>query len=134
MGLADELLANRRLAAAGLAVAAAAMVLLALWAPGGLGLGGQIMLQLCRAAGLKVIGLDLEEAKLDLARKNGVLIAAQPDDPGLDTKVAAATVIKMITRCSGRIPMLRCMFMPTPATSVVFPPAIADRSSPCSTK
>ena len=40
MGLADELLANRRLAAAGLAVAAAAMVLLALWAPGGLGLGG----------------------------------------------------------------------------------------------
>ena len=57
----------------------------------GLGLVGQIMLQLCRAAGLKVIGLDLEEAKLDLARKNGVLIAAKPDDPGLAAKVAAAT-------------------------------------------
>ena len=40
MGLSDGLLADRRLAAAGLAVAAAAMVLLALWAPGGLGLGG----------------------------------------------------------------------------------------------
>ena len=57
----------------------------------GLGLVGQIMLQLCRAAGLKVIGLDLEEAKLDLARKNGVLIAAKPDDPGQAAEVAAAT-------------------------------------------
>ncbi|MGR3717768.1 MAG: bi-domain-containing oxidoreductase [Thermohalobaculum sp.] len=57
----------------------------------GLGLVGQIMGQLCRAAGLKVIGLDLDEAKLDLARKNGVLIAAKPDDPDLAAEVAAAT-------------------------------------------
>ena len=57
----------------------------------GLGLVGQIMLQLCRAAGLKVIGLDLEEAKLDLARKNGAMVVAKPDDPGQAAEVAAAT-------------------------------------------
>ncbi len=57
----------------------------------GLGLVGQIMLQLCRAAGLKVIGLDLDEAKLDLARKMGATAAAKPGDPGLATDIAAAT-------------------------------------------
>ncbi len=57
----------------------------------GLGLVGQIMLQLCRAAGLKVIGLDLDEGKLALARKNGALAAAKPDAPDLAAEVAAAT-------------------------------------------
>lgn len=57
----------------------------------GLGLVGQITLQLCRAAGLKVIGLDLDEAKLVMARNNGAMIAAKPDDKGLAAEVAAAT-------------------------------------------
>ncbi len=57
----------------------------------GLGLVGQITLQLCCAAGFKVIGLDLDEAKLDLARKQGASIAAKPDDPGLAADIAAAT-------------------------------------------
>ncbi len=57
----------------------------------GLGLVGQITLQLCRAAGYKVIGLDLDEAKLDLARKQGAFIAAKPDAPDLAADIAAAT-------------------------------------------
>ena len=57
----------------------------------GLGLVGQIMVQLCRAAGLKVIGLDPDTAKLDLARQFGVVIAATPDDPELAAGIAAAT-------------------------------------------
>ncbi len=57
----------------------------------GLGLVGQIMVQLCRAAGLKVIGLDPDAAKLDLARQFGVEIAAAPDAPGLADEIAAAT-------------------------------------------
>ncbi len=57
----------------------------------GLGLVGQITLQLCRAAGFKVIGLDLDEAKLDLARKQGAFIAAKPDAPDLAASVAATT-------------------------------------------
>jgi predicted dehydrogenase/threonine dehydrogenase-like Zn-dependent dehydrogenase len=57
----------------------------------GLGLVGQITLQLCRAAGLKVIGLDLDEAKLELALKQGAMIAAKPDDPDLAAEVSAAT-------------------------------------------
>ena len=57
----------------------------------GLGLVGQITLQLCRAAGLKVIGLDLDEAKLELARSHGATLAAKPDDPDLAAGVAAMT-------------------------------------------
>ncbi len=57
----------------------------------GLGLVGQISLQLCRAAGLKIVGLDIDEAKLDLARKHGATLAAKPDDPSLAAQVAAMT-------------------------------------------
>ncbi|HJO73871.1 MAG TPA: bi-domain-containing oxidoreductase [Rhodospirillales bacterium] len=57
----------------------------------GLGLVGQITLQLCRAAGFKVIGLDLDDAKLELARKQGALIAAKPDDAALAADLKAAT-------------------------------------------
>jgi predicted dehydrogenase/threonine dehydrogenase-like Zn-dependent dehydrogenase len=57
----------------------------------GLGLVGQITLQLCRAAGYKVVGLDLDEAKLELARKHGAMVAAKPDDPALAARVAAMT-------------------------------------------
>ena len=57
----------------------------------GLGLVGQITLQLCRAAGIKVIGLDLDQAKLDLAREQCAVIAAKPDAPGLAADIQAAT-------------------------------------------
>ncbi|MGH6662641.1 MAG: bi-domain-containing oxidoreductase [Rhodospirillales bacterium] len=57
----------------------------------GLGLVGQIALQLARAAGLKAIGLDLDRRKIELAKKLGAAVAAAPDDPGLDAAIAAAT-------------------------------------------
>jgi len=57
----------------------------------GLGLVGQITVQLCRAAGLKVIGLDPDTAKMDMARPFGLEVAATPDDPELAAEIAAAT-------------------------------------------
>jgi predicted dehydrogenase/threonine dehydrogenase-like Zn-dependent dehydrogenase len=57
----------------------------------GLGLVGQITLQLCKAAGFKVIGLDTDEAKLEMARKHGANIVAKPDSPDLEEKVEALT-------------------------------------------
>ena len=57
----------------------------------GLGLVGQITLQLCRAAGLKVVGLDLDQAKLELALKHGAAVAMKPDDAALAGKIAGLT-------------------------------------------
>jgi len=57
----------------------------------GLGLVGQIALQLARAAGLKAIGLDLDARKIALANKLGAAVAAMPDDPRLAATIAAAT-------------------------------------------
>ncbi|MEE2698559.1 MAG: bi-domain-containing oxidoreductase [Pseudomonadota bacterium] len=57
----------------------------------GLGLVGQITLQICRAAGFKVIGLDTDESKLALARKHGAILASKPDSEDLPSKVAAIT-------------------------------------------
>jgi predicted dehydrogenase/threonine dehydrogenase-like Zn-dependent dehydrogenase len=57
----------------------------------GLGLVGQIALQLARAAGLKAVGLDLDDRKLELARKMGAVVAAKPDDQGLAAAIAAVT-------------------------------------------
>jgi len=57
----------------------------------GLGLVGQIALQLCKAAGMKVVGVDLDEAKLELALKQGADVAAKPDDAALAAEVAAET-------------------------------------------
>ena len=57
----------------------------------GLGLVGQITLQLCRVAGYKVIGLDLDDAKLELARAQGAVHAAKPDDAALAADIAALT-------------------------------------------
>jgi len=57
----------------------------------GLGLVGQITLQLARAAGLKAVGLDIDRRKVELARRLGAAEAATPDDPGLAAMIAAAT-------------------------------------------
>ena len=57
----------------------------------GLGLVGQISVQLCRAAGYRVIGLDLDQRKLDLALQQGAAVALRPDDPNLASKIAALT-------------------------------------------
>jgi predicted dehydrogenase/threonine dehydrogenase-like Zn-dependent dehydrogenase len=54
----------------------------------GLGLVGQLTVQLCAAAGLRVIGTDLDARKLDIAKRNGAKAAAGPDDPALKALVS----------------------------------------------
>lgn len=54
----------------------------------GLGLLGQIAVQLCRAAGYRVIGTDFDPRKLELALKCGAEAALKPDDPNLTACVA----------------------------------------------
>lgn len=57
----------------------------------GLGLVGQITLQICRAAGHKVIGLDLDTRKNALAIEQGATAALHPDDLNLADTIAATT-------------------------------------------
>ncbi len=57
----------------------------------GLGLVGQIALQIARAAGYRVIGVDPDPRKTALAVERGAGGAFAPDDPGLAEAVAAAT-------------------------------------------
>lgn len=57
----------------------------------GLGLLGQLLVQLLRAAGVHVIGVDIVEARCDLARRCGAAAAHRPDDPLLPTLVARLT-------------------------------------------
>jgi len=57
----------------------------------GLGLVGQIALQICNAAGLRVIGLDLDRRKTDLAVAQGAVAAYLPDDDALSQSVLSAT-------------------------------------------
>jgi predicted dehydrogenase/threonine dehydrogenase-like Zn-dependent dehydrogenase len=57
----------------------------------GLGLVGALAVQICVAAGYRVIGLDLDPRKLDLARALGAVAALLPDDRNLAAAVAAET-------------------------------------------
>lgn len=57
----------------------------------GLGLVGQITVQICRAAGHHVIGLDLDERKNALALKQGAKAALHPNDTSLLDTVASVT-------------------------------------------
>ena len=57
----------------------------------GLGLVGLLAVQILRAAGCRVIGVDLDESKLDLARLCGAQIALSRDDPSLEDAIRQAT-------------------------------------------
>ncbi len=57
----------------------------------GLGLLGQILVQILNAAGVRVLGIDLSEERCELARKLGALNACRPDDPGLKSSVRQIT-------------------------------------------
>ncbi|HRJ68261.1 MAG TPA: bi-domain-containing oxidoreductase [Beijerinckiaceae bacterium] len=57
----------------------------------GLGLVGQLTVQLCVAAGLRVAGLDLDPGKLTLARQAGASLAMTPSDPSLGAAIAELT-------------------------------------------
>lgn len=53
----------------------------------GLGLVGLLAVQLLRAAGCRVIGIDIDPGRCDLARTVGADGATRPDDPSLDRLV-----------------------------------------------
>jgi predicted dehydrogenase/threonine dehydrogenase-like Zn-dependent dehydrogenase len=49
----------------------------------GLGLVGQLVVQLLVASGVQVVGLDLDQDRCRLAEKSGALLCAAPDDDGV---------------------------------------------------
>ena len=49
----------------------------------GLGLVGQLVVRLLVAAGVKVVGLDMVEARCRTAEKAGALVCASPDTDGV---------------------------------------------------
>ena len=49
----------------------------------GLGLVGQLVVQLLVASGVQVVGLDLDDDRCRLAEKSGALLCAAPDDDGV---------------------------------------------------
>lgn len=57
----------------------------------GLGLVGLLTVQMARAAGLRIIGLDIDPKKLELARALGTDLAVSPDDPNLEAQVRSMT-------------------------------------------
>ena len=57
----------------------------------GLGLVGQLAVQICRAAGCRVFGVDLDPAKCELAVKNGAAQAASRNDPHLEERLLQFT-------------------------------------------
>ena len=57
----------------------------------GLGLLGQLLVQILRAAGVQVIGVDIVEARCELALKCGAAAAVRPDDPRLRNVVGRMT-------------------------------------------
>lgn len=57
----------------------------------GLGLIGQILVQILRAGGIRVIGVDLQPARCALAQTSGALSALTPADPGLRNAVDRLT-------------------------------------------
>lgn len=57
----------------------------------GLGLVGLLTVQLCRAAGYRVVGVDLDPGKLDLALQLGAEAALPAGDPQVAQRIAAIT-------------------------------------------
>jgi predicted dehydrogenase/NADPH:quinone reductase-like Zn-dependent oxidoreductase len=63
----------------------------------GLGLVGQLVVQLLVASGVRVVGIDPDHDRCRLAEKAGALLCAAPDDEG------SAAVDQALTRASGGI-------------------------------
>ncbi len=57
----------------------------------GLGLLGQLTVLLLKAAGVRTIGIDIDPAMVDIARKSGVDLAAQRDSNGLEDSIKRFT-------------------------------------------
>ncbi len=61
----------------------------------GLGLVGQLVVQLLVASGVQVVGLDLDQDRCRLAEKTGALLCAAPDDDGV------AAIEQALSKASG---------------------------------
>lgn len=57
----------------------------------GLGLLGQLLVQILAAAGMRVVGVDLLESRCRLAERLGAKMATTPDDPTLDGAISRWT-------------------------------------------
>jgi predicted dehydrogenase/threonine dehydrogenase-like Zn-dependent dehydrogenase len=57
----------------------------------GLGLLGQILVRILRAAGINAVGVDLSRARCELAVAAGAALAGTPSDPGLTAAIRAMT-------------------------------------------
>lgn len=57
----------------------------------GLGLIGQLTLQMLKAAGVRAIGIDIDAKQVEMAKANGAEFAYQRDTAELDTIIAEAT-------------------------------------------
>ena len=57
----------------------------------GLGLVGQLSVQICKANGFNICGLDFDKRKIDLSIKNGANISCLPNDPDLKYKIDELT-------------------------------------------
>lgn len=57
----------------------------------GLGLLGQLLVQILRAGGMRVVGIDLVAARCRLAEKLGAQAASTPDDPALEGLITRFT-------------------------------------------
>jgi polar amino acid transport system substrate-binding protein len=57
----------------------------------GLGLLGQLTTLLLQASGIRVIGIDIDPAMVELARKSGAELTLQRDDAGIENKITNFT-------------------------------------------
>ena len=70
----------------------------------GLGLIGQLVVRLLIAAGIRVVGLDVIEARCRLAEQAGAVACAAPDDEGLAAVAAALDQLTSGRGCRPRVP------------------------------
>jgi predicted dehydrogenase/threonine dehydrogenase-like Zn-dependent dehydrogenase len=65
----------------------------------GLGLIGQLLLQILRAAGVRVIGIDVDPGRCELATRLGAVAAGAPDSSSLQTLVARVSEMTQGAGC-----------------------------------
>ena len=65
----------------------------------GLGLIGQLLLQILRAAGVRVVGIDVDRGRCELATRLGAVAAGAPDSPSLQTLMARVSEMTQGAGC-----------------------------------
>ena len=65
----------------------------------GLGLIGQLLLQILRAAGVRVVGIDVDPGRCELATRLGAVAAGAPDSPSLQTLMARVSEMTQGAGC-----------------------------------